>query len=38
MIKINNLNLIYKDKYILKNINMNLKGKVGIIGSSGRCV
>lgn len=35
MIKINNLSLIYKDKYILKNINMNLKGKVGIIGSSG---
>lgn len=35
MIRINNLNLIYKDKYILKNINMNLKGKVGIIGSSG---
>lgn len=35
MIRINNLNLIYNDKYILKNINMNLKGKVGIIGSSG---
>lgn len=35
MIKISNLNLIYKNKYILKDINMLLEGRVGIIGSSG---